>query len=89
LSHDPRGLIHALRCLGLGKMPNFLPALTGLDLPVKLLVGSLDTKFCALARAMARAMPRATVIEVADAGHNLLLERPAAVRGALSEARAA
>jgi 2-succinyl-6-hydroxy-2,4-cyclohexadiene-1-carboxylate synthase len=89
LSHDPRGLIHSLRCLGLGKMPNVRPALAGLELPVKLLVGSLDTKFCALARAMALVMPQATVIEVADAGHNLLLERPAAVRSALSEARAA
>lgn len=89
LRHDPAGLIHALRCLGLGRMPNFRPALSTLDLPVKLLVGGLDTKFRALAHAMAHVMPHATVIEVADAGHNLLLERPAAVRRAIFEARAA
>jgi 2-succinyl-6-hydroxy-2,4-cyclohexadiene-1-carboxylate synthase len=89
LSHDPRGLIHALRCLGLGRMPNFRPALPGLDLPVKLLVGGLDSKFCGLARAMAEVTPSARVIEVADAGHNLLLERPAIVRQAMFEARAA
>ena len=89
LRHDPVGLIHALRCLGLGRMPDFRPALSGLDLPVKLLVGALDSKFCALARAMASVMPQATLIEVPDAGHNLLLERPAAVRRAIFEARAA
>jgi 2-succinyl-6-hydroxy-2,4-cyclohexadiene-1-carboxylate synthase len=89
LSHDPRGLIHALRCLGLGRMPDFLPALPALDLPVQLLVGGLDDKFRALAHDMARVMRRAKVIEVSGAGHNLLLERPAAVREAMFETRAA
>jgi len=89
LSHDPRGLAHALRCLGLGRMPNFRPALPALDLPVKLLVGGLDSKFRELARAMAEVLPRAKVIEVAGAGHNLLLERPAFVRQTIREARAA
>jgi 2-succinyl-6-hydroxy-2,4-cyclohexadiene-1-carboxylate synthase len=89
LSHDPRGLIHALRCLGLGRMPNLRPALAALDLPVKLLVGGLDSKFRALADAMALVMPSARMIEVAGAGHNLLLERPAIVRQATFEARAA
>jgi pimeloyl-ACP methyl ester carboxylesterase len=70
-------------------MPNFRPALPALDLPVKLLVGSLDSKFRELAHAMAEVMPEATVIEVAGAGHNLLLERPAIVRQAIREARAA
>jgi 2-succinyl-6-hydroxy-2,4-cyclohexadiene-1-carboxylate synthase len=85
LRHDARGLAHALRCLGLGQMPNFRPALPALELPVKLLVGSLDVKFVGLAHALSERLPRAAVVEVADAGHNLLLERPDAVRQALEE----
>jgi 2-succinyl-6-hydroxy-2,4-cyclohexadiene-1-carboxylate synthase len=84
--HDPRGLLHALRCLGLGKMPNFRPALPGLDVPVKLLVGALDLKFVALAHQMCDRLPRGEVMEVARAGHNLLLERPDAVARTLWEA---
>jgi pimeloyl-ACP methyl ester carboxylesterase len=53
---------------------------------VKLVVGALDLKFVALAHQMAGELPRAEVIEVARAGHNLPLERPLAVARALWEA---
>jgi 2-succinyl-6-hydroxy-2,4-cyclohexadiene-1-carboxylate synthase len=86
LRHDPRGLVHSLRCLGLGRMPNFRLTLHSIELPVTLLVGALDTKFVALARDVSERLPQGRFIEVANAGHNLLLERPDAVGQLLEEA---
>ncbi len=86
LRHDPRGLVHSLRCLGLGRMPNFRPLLHLIELPVTLMVGALDAKFVALAREVSDRLPRGRVIDVANAGHNLLLERPDVVGQVLAEA---
>ncbi|MEM6457078.1 MAG: alpha/beta fold hydrolase, partial [Acidobacteriota bacterium] len=84
--HDPRGLAAALAVLGLGNMPDLRPALPTFDRPVRLLVGADDVPFHAAAEAMAAQLPDARVAHVPAAGHNLLLETPAAVAAALMEA---
>ena len=43
---------------------------------VLLVAGADDSKFTAVARAMAARLPDATVAIVADAGHNVHLEQP-------------
>ncbi|HEX2572376.1 MAG TPA: alpha/beta fold hydrolase [Polyangia bacterium] len=92
LTHRPEGLALAMRALGLGRMPRLSELCAGagtqpaaLDLPVELLVGEEDARFCALARELAATLPRARVTIVPNAGHNLPLEVPGAVAAALSK----
>lgn len=86
LSHDAAGLAASLRITGLGAMPSYWGALPEIAVPTTLLVGSLDEKFTAIAREMARRMPRATVRVVPGAGHNVLLEAEHAVIDAVRDA---
>lgn len=74
--HRPEGLAHALRVLGHASMPDYRPRLLQLTMPVRLVVGALDTKFLLLAQEMAEAIPRASLHVVPGAGHNPLLETP-------------
>ncbi|MEE8524830.1 MAG: alpha/beta fold hydrolase [Thermoanaerobaculia bacterium] len=83
LRHDPAGLAAGLRALGTGRMPDYRSVLGTLDLPIRLLTGSEDDKFCKVARAMAERLPRAVVEAVPAAGHNLILEAPGAVAAAI------
>ncbi|HET9955886.1 MAG TPA: alpha/beta fold hydrolase [Polyangiaceae bacterium] len=85
LSHTARGLAHSLRVTGLAEMPNYWPRLSEITLPVTLLAGARDPKFCASARRMASQIPGAVVTEVPGVGHNLLLERPNAVIRAIEK----
>ncbi len=78
-AHDPRGLARSLRATGLGVMPSYWNSLGAITTPVRLAAGTLDPKFATIAREMARGMPRATVELVEGVGHNVVLERPAAV----------
>lgn len=83
-SHDPAGLAAAFRRLGLAHMPDLRAALRETTTPVRLVTGALDPRFTALAGAAAR--PPAVLHDVvADAGHNLLLEAPAALARLLKE----
>lgn len=85
LLSTPQGLAAALRGLGTGALPSVWGRLRELQMPVTLLAGERDTKFTALARAMARCIPHATVTIVPDAGHAVHLERPEAVVATLLE----
>ncbi|MDE3131100.1 MAG: 2-succinyl-6-hydroxy-2,4-cyclohexadiene-1-carboxylate synthase [Acidobacteriota bacterium] len=79
LQSTPQGLAAALRGLGTGALPPVWRRLPELQMPVELLAGERDRKFTALAREMARCIPRATVTIVPGAGHAVHLERPDAV----------
>lgn len=83
LAHDPRGLAHALRTLGLGRMADHRPALGRIRARVDLVAGSLDAKFRALADETATLLLRAgrdaTVRIVPGAGHDVPLEQPRAL----------
>jgi 2-succinyl-6-hydroxy-2,4-cyclohexadiene-1-carboxylate synthase len=77
-SHDPHALAHAARVLSLARMPRW--DLSHLRIPVTFMAGALDEKFAALAADLTRSVAGARLALVPGAGHNLLLERPDAVR---------
>ncbi len=85
-AHDAEGLAGALATLGLAAMPDYGPALPGIDVPVALVAGEHDPKFRALAGRMAGLLPRATLHVVPGAGHNVPLEDPAALAAILVRA---
>jgi 2-succinyl-6-hydroxy-2,4-cyclohexadiene-1-carboxylate synthase len=73
------GLAHSLRTCGLGQMPNYLESLSSVDLPVHLVAGALDQRFVELAQQMALSLSQSSIHIVADCGHNVPLEAPAAL----------
>lgn len=75
-AHDPRALAAALRAFGLGAMPPLWDALDSISTPVDLVAGALDPAYVDLAHRMAARLPRARVMIVDGAGHNVPLERP-------------
>jgi 2-succinyl-6-hydroxy-2,4-cyclohexadiene-1-carboxylate synthase len=81
--HDGAALGRALRALSLARMPDWRPHLPQLTMPVQLIVGELDTKFVELAREIAPRIPAATISVVPCVGHDVVLERPAAIIAAL------
>ncbi|HLG64663.1 MAG TPA: 2-succinyl-6-hydroxy-2,4-cyclohexadiene-1-carboxylate synthase [Ktedonosporobacter sp.] len=78
LNNRPAGLANSLRGVGTGEQPALHHRLPELTIPVLLLAGELDAKFCAIARQMAQALPHAQLSIVPEAGHTIHLERPAA-----------
>ncbi|MDQ2884737.1 MAG: 2-succinyl-6-hydroxy-2,4-cyclohexadiene-1-carboxylate synthase [Chloroflexota bacterium] len=77
LQNQAAGLANSLRGVGTGAQPALSAQLSTLDLPVLLIAGELDAKFCHIARQMARDLPHATLHIVAGAGHTVHLEQPA------------
>jgi 2-succinyl-6-hydroxy-2,4-cyclohexadiene-1-carboxylate synthase len=85
LRHSAAGLATSLRVMGLGRMPDYWPALADIAVPLHFLAGGEDVKFRAIAERIAERIPcRVTVVP--GAGHNLPLERPDAVAAALRDA---
>jgi 2-succinyl-6-hydroxy-2,4-cyclohexadiene-1-carboxylate synthase len=84
LRSTPAGLARALRGLGTGALASLWGRLAELALPVTLVAGQRDAKFIALARAMAAALPAATLVIVPGAGHAVHLEAPARVAAVLA-----
>ncbi len=84
-AHHPRGLARSLRVLGLGAMPDYRTRLARVKVPVRLVAGEADPKFRALAGEMAGLLPHATQTVVADAGHNVVLEKPEEIARLLRE----
>ncbi|ACZ40425.1 2-succinyl-6-hydroxy-2,4-cyclohexadiene-1-carboxylate synthase [Sphaerobacter thermophilus] len=78
LSHTPRGLANSLRGMGAGAMAPVHDRLGEIAVPVLLIAGELDGKYVEISRAMAGAMPQATVRIIPDAGHAPHLEQPEA-----------
>lgn len=78
LLNSPVGLANSLRGMGAGRELPALDRLPELRMPVRLIVGALDAKYCALAERMAAALPNAAVDVVPDAGHTVHLEQPEA-----------
>jgi pimeloyl-ACP methyl ester carboxylesterase len=76
LRNRAAGLANSLRGVGTGVQPALHNQLPTLNIPVLLIAGELDTKFCAIARQMAHLLPRAQLHIVPGAGHTVHLERP-------------
>lgn len=75
LRNRPAGLANSLRGLGTGMQPSLHDRLQELHVPVLLIAGVLDTKYCAIARHMAAALPNSTLHIVSNAGHTVHLEQ--------------
>ncbi|WP_051472101.1 alpha/beta fold hydrolase [Patulibacter minatonensis] len=81
---DPSGLAAALRGLGAGAVPAVGPRLATLAVPLSVVVGGRDLRYRAIGtRLLGLAAQPAGQVVVADAGHGLLREAPAAVAAAL------
>ncbi len=76
LHNTAHGLANSLRGVGTGAQPALHDALSQLTLPVLLLTGELDKKFCGIAHSMQRQLPYAQWSIVPNAGHTVHLEQP-------------
>src|SRR5258707_10447276 len=76
LQNRATGLAQSLRGVGLGVQPSLYARLPTLHIPVLLIAGELDTKFTAIARHMAQALPQSQLRIIPGAGHTIHLERP-------------
>ena len=85
LNNRAVGLANSLRGVGTGVQPALYERLHTLDLPVLLLAGELDEKYCRIARQMAVSLPMVRVEIVPAAGHAVHLEQPASFAGLVDE----
>lgn len=76
LHNQAHGLANSLRGVGTGAQPALHDSLASLTLPVLMITGALDTKFCAIAQHMAQSLPHAQLHIVPNAGHTVHLEQP-------------
>ncbi len=76
LNNRSQGLANSLRGVGTGEQPPLQSQLTNLDIPVLLLAGERDSKFCQIARDMAAKLPQSQLQIIPDAGHTIHLEQP-------------
>jgi 2-succinyl-6-hydroxy-2,4-cyclohexadiene-1-carboxylate synthase len=88
LQNSPLGLANSLRGMGAGQQRPLWSSLSALEVPVDLIVGQNDARYCAVAKRMAESLPRAELTVVTDAGHTAHMDQPPAfvkaVRCALS-----
>lgn len=84
-SNTASGLAHSLRAYGTGTQTPIWDSLAGIEVPVLVLAGELDTKFVAIGRRLAASMPRATFATVPGAGHAAHTERPHATAAAVAD----
>jgi 2-succinyl-6-hydroxy-2,4-cyclohexadiene-1-carboxylate synthase len=84
LAHDPAGLAASLRGMGAGSMRALHDDLGRLAMPVLLIAGADDVKYCQIAADTAACLPDARVVVVPGAGHAAHLERPDVVHAELA-----
>lgn len=71
-----RGLADSLRHAGTGRQDSLWGRLSSVTVPILLVTGRLDDKFCEIASRMSKDLPSAEWQIVDDAGHTVHLERP-------------
>ncbi|HVW26600.1 MAG TPA: 2-succinyl-6-hydroxy-2,4-cyclohexadiene-1-carboxylate synthase [Polyangiaceae bacterium] len=81
LAHDAGGLVRSLKICGLGEMPSYWQELAAVRIPTTIVAGERDAKFVVIAQQMREKIRGASLVVVPGAGHNLVLERPAALAG--------
>lgn len=72
-------IAHQLRALGQGKQEPLWSRLGTLEMPVLIVSGAYDRKYCEIAEQMGAAIPHARVETIPRAGHAVHLERPVEV----------
>lgn len=75
LANHEEGLAGSLLGMGTGTQPAWWDRLSSLNIPVLLITGGLDEKFCKTAGDMRRLLPHATWQQVPGSGHNVHLEK--------------
>jgi 2-succinyl-6-hydroxy-2,4-cyclohexadiene-1-carboxylate synthase len=83
LSGSAIGYANSLRGMGSGAQPSLWGRLSTLTMPVTLVAGEHDRKFCTIADNLAAELPDVRVRQIADAGHAAQLERPQSTAAAL------
>jgi 2-succinyl-6-hydroxy-2,4-cyclohexadiene-1-carboxylate synthase len=78
LRNNPRGLANSLRGLGTGVTPPLWDRLQDVRCPTLVIAGALDTKYVAIAQAMAAGLAASRLAIVPEAGHAAHLEQPEA-----------
>ncbi|GCE17701.1 2-succinyl-6-hydroxy-2,4-cyclohexadiene-1-carboxylate synthase [Dictyobacter kobayashii] len=76
LRNNTRGLANSLRGVGTGAQPAIHDRLAEITVPVLLLTGEDDQKFCAVARDMAEHFPQSQHRIIPGAGHTIHFEQP-------------
>lgn len=76
LKNSQRGLANSLRGMGTGMQPSWWEDLESLEIETLLLTGSLDEKFCGIARQMSEKLPRCRWETIEGSGHAIHVEDP-------------
>ncbi|HEY4034274.1 MAG TPA: 2-succinyl-6-hydroxy-2,4-cyclohexadiene-1-carboxylate synthase [Ktedonobacteraceae bacterium] len=76
LNNRAHGLANSLRGVGTGVQPALEWRLSTLTIPVLLIAGERDSKFCTIGQYMAQQLLKAQLQIVPDTGHNVHLEQP-------------
>jgi 2-succinyl-6-hydroxy-2,4-cyclohexadiene-1-carboxylate synthase len=75
LAQRPHGLANSLRGMGTGVQPSLWGRLHAIAIPILILTGSLDAKYCTIGERMASLLPRAQQVIISDGGHTPHLEQ--------------
>lgn len=70
------GLANSLRGMGTGSQPSYWDNLLTLFVPVLLICGEIDEKFCFLAVEMEKRLPKSRVEKIKAVGHAIHVEEP-------------
>lgn len=76
LQNNPVGLCNSLRGMGTGSQPSWWEHLQNFQGETLLVTGSLDEKFCNIAKRMETLMTNANWITVEECGHAIHVEQP-------------
>jgi 2-succinyl-6-hydroxy-2,4-cyclohexadiene-1-carboxylate synthase len=76
LNQSPTGLANSLLGMGTGSQSSWWDILYTVDLPVMVLCGEWDSKFCVLANELEESLPNAKKIKILQAGHAIHVEQP-------------
>jgi 2-succinyl-6-hydroxy-2,4-cyclohexadiene-1-carboxylate synthase len=83
-AHTAQGLATSLRQLGQGHCANLWPKLSQLKMPILLISGEQDAKYCAIAERMQTVLPHAEWVTIPHVGHMPHLESPEATAAAIN-----
>ncbi|RSK28279.1 2-succinyl-6-hydroxy-2,4-cyclohexadiene-1-carboxylate synthase [Bacillus sp. HMF5848] len=76
LEQNPIGLANSLRGMGTGSQPSYWERLHEVEVPVLLISGSLDQKFCHIQEEMNDKLPKSQHTIIEDTGHAIHVEQP-------------
>lgn len=76
LANSVDGLANSLDGMGTGMQPSWWDELAHLEMPVLLITGNLDQKFCRIAEEMSKILPNVQWKTAEDAGHAIHVEKP-------------